>query len=220
MGLDILILTDSLALPRLEPEFCHQKDTWPALLRAQGHRVTQVSIGGGTAYDLAIQCNYYRKETLDLDLVIVQSGIVDCAPRFAGKMEIKLYKVLPLVGKWIIKLLNRNWVRKVRNITYLKPKKYEQNIQRLKQTFHPYPVYFLGILPAQPAYEKQLQGITKNTLTYNRILEQTGTFINLSGIPPEGIMKDYHHLNKIGHRFVVEQLQPIIAAQISPKVKD
>lgn len=219
MGLDILIFTDSLALPRLHPEFCHQNETWTSLLRKQGHRITQVSIGGGTSHDLVSQCNYYQKDTIDIDLVIVQSGIVDCAPRFAHKLELKLYQVLPLIGKKIIRLLNRNWVRQVRNITYMPLKKYSKNIRKIQQNFKPYPVLFLGILPASKAYECQLRGITKNTALYNDILKETGAYIDLSQIPESGIMSDYHHVNSVGHQFIFEQIQKAIQAHEDLKLK-
>lgn len=219
MGLDILILTDSLALPRLHPDYCHLNDTWPSLLRKQGHRVTQISLGGGTSHDLVAQCNYYQKETVDIDLVIVQSGIVDCAPRFARKLELKFYKVLPLIGKMIIKLLNRNWVRQVRKITYMSPKKYKHNIHKLEQKFQPYPVFFLGILPAQEAYEIQLRGITRNTALYNSILKETGSYIDLSQIPASGIMSDFHHLNSQGHQYIFEQIQEAINSREDLKPK-
>lgn len=220
MGLDILILTDSLALPRLQPDYCHQNDTWPSLLRMQGHQVTQISIGGGTSHDLVSQSNYYKKETIDIDLVIVQSGIVDCAPRFAHKLELKFYKILPLVGKSIIKLLNRNWVRQVRNITYMPPKKYKRNIELLKQHFHPKPVFFLEILPAQEAYEPLLRGITKNTELYNSILKETGSSIDLSQIPVTGIMSDFHHLNAEGHQFIFEKIRELIRSRESDQLSD
>lgn len=207
----ILVLGDSLALPRLTPDFCPYDSTWPELLRKDGHRVIQVSIGGATSHDLNAQAGtYYKLETMPIDLVIIQSGIVDCAPRFAHKFELKIYQSIPLIGKGIISMLNRNWVRKLRNITYMKPKKYRQNIQKMIRQYHPKPVFLLGILPALSGYEKQLPGISKNTAIYNAILKSNPNFIDLQGMPENGIMSDFHHLNAVGHAFIYEQLTKVI----------
>src|SRR5688500_17972440 len=81
----ILIITDSLGLPRAVPEVCSYEQTWPFLLNNAGYQIHQVSIGGATVSELYRQLEYHY---LFLpDLVIVQSGIVDCAPRALGKFE-------------------------------------------------------------------------------------------------------------------------------------
>ncbi len=209
--MNILILSDSLALPRLKPEFCHQRDTWPSLLSSNGHHIIQLSIGGATSDELAKQCYYYKKETLDVDVVIIQSGIVDCAPRFATKGEVRFYRSMSVFGKAKLKLLNRSQVRRIRNITYTSLGKYAKNMQAIKDNFAPVPVFFLGILPAQDAYEKELRGIQKNTALYNAVLQNSGNFLDLSAIPPEGIMNDFHRLNATGHRFVFERIQETLS---------
>jgi hypothetical protein len=211
VSLRLLILSDSLALPRTEPEFCSQRETWPELLRSHGHQVTQVSIGGATTHDLLKQCFYYRKECLGIDAVIVQAGIVDCAPRFAGKLELKAYQAIPVIGKRIIKGLNRNWVRKARKISYVGPEKFKKNIAKIVANYSPLPVLLIGIVPAAEAYEKKLSGVTRNIGRYNEILEAAGTFLSLSEIPSTGIMSDHHHLNAAGHSYVAQLAEAKIA---------
>ncbi len=44
----ILVITDSLGLPRKDPEECLFENTWPFLLKKNGFIIHQVSIGGAT----------------------------------------------------------------------------------------------------------------------------------------------------------------------------
>ena len=75
----ILVIGDSLSLPRNFPEEVNSCDIWPQLLQKKGINIVQASLGGGTIKDLFLQSNYYKAYTPSR--VIVQSGIVDCAPR-------------------------------------------------------------------------------------------------------------------------------------------
>lgn len=83
-----MILTDSLSLPRVFPEKCKFEDTYPYLLRRMGLHVHQVSIGGATSDTLVSQLHYHLP--FNPKIIILQVGIVDCAPRFARKSEVFL----------------------------------------------------------------------------------------------------------------------------------
>lgn len=207
MSLQLLVLTDSVSLPREHPEHTYYKNSWPELLRKEGHNVIQCSIGGATITDLVKQCFYYNEKCFEIDVVLVQCGIVDCAPRFLKRSELKLLQSLPVVGKKLITALNKNWVRKLRKITYTPSKKYIEGVKAIQTAFKNSNVLFLEIAPAHQNYEKALTGITKNIHLYNALLAANSSTIKLDGVEKEGMMSDYHHFNEAGHRFVFNQIK-------------
>ena len=199
----ILILTDSVALPREKPEKCQFKDTYPILLQEK-HTVHQVSIGGATSTDLLDQIHYHL--SFKPDLLILQFGIVDCVPRFVSKKELYVLRRIPFIGKFTLKLLNRQWIRKKRKITYVSPAKFRYNLIQLyeiSQDSH-FEIYFIAIIPGTKDYENNVPGVIKRIQQYNQIANDIfgRNFINLNNFPHSGIMSDNHHINSIGHKFI------------------
>ena len=78
----ILFLTDSLSLPQArDGKKIRLEDTYLYRFRAHFNGVFDVisfQKGGGTSADLLSQARYYA--ACEPDLVVVQVGIVDCAP--------------------------------------------------------------------------------------------------------------------------------------------
>lgn len=205
----VLIFSDSLGLPRNFPETVLYEDTWPVLLKKDGLIIHQVSIGGATSSDILGQVFYHKM--FNPDLIILQFGIVDCAPRFASKIEINILRRIPIIGKFLLSLLNKPLVRKYRNIKYVNPSRFILNLKKIVDEFKGKDIYFLGVLPATKEYEKILPNVTENSRYYNDIVKNNPniSFINLGDIPNVGIMSDGHHLSKEGHEFVYNQLKPV-----------
>lgn len=197
----ILILTDSLGLPRNKPEVCSFEDTWPVLLKNKYPNIHQVSIGAATSEILLKQIHYHKG--FNPDIVVLQVGIVDCAPRFMSRKELDFTYALGVFGKGLRFLLNRNWIKKLRNISYINEVEFQCNINKIQDKFD-CPVIAIGILPANEQYEARLPGIAKKIITYNEILNYTfRNFINTESIlKVGGVMSDYHHLNKKGHEYL------------------
>jgi len=203
----ILILTDSVSLPRKVPERTSYAQTYPALLK-DSDEVYQISIGGATSEDILKQCVYYSQ--FEVDIVILQVGIVDCAPRFMTKGELAFFKRIPFFGLRIIKILNTSFIRKLRKLTYTTEHKFERNISGIINSFKEKKVIVLGIIPAVEQYEKTLPGVSKNITRYNAILQKTPFFVDLTGIESYGMMTDHHHVNAEGHLFIYSKLISII----------
>jgi len=204
----ILFLTDSLSLPRVnEEEIVLYENTYLYKLREEfkDHLIVDSAIGGGTIKDLYQQVFYYK--SFMPDLVILQSGIVDCAPRAYKKIERKILVKLKLINK--VKSLTR-FLRKNRGYTLTKPKLFKHYILLIKQTFGSTPFYSLGILNASDKYEIKVPGIKNNIKKYNSILLNQTTYITNNDIPFDAIMNDHHHLNKKGHKMVFEKLSELI----------
>lgn len=206
----ILILSDSLALPRSKPEHCAHSYTWPELLKQCGYAVHQVSIGGAISSDLLFQVSYHKE--FKPDIVIVQVGIVDCAPRFMTKFELSIARKIGVLGRILIKLLNNKIVKSIRRINYVKPKEFFNNIQKIQQSFDAIPVYFIGILNAKEGYERILPGVSSRIVQYNKLLSQQKFYISVEDFDDNGIMTDYHHLNEHGHVQIKDRILKVLNA--------
>lgn len=214
----ILIVTDSLGLPREIPDKVNYENTYLYKLKSFFRQtfpeieIISVSIGGGSINELSKQILGYYKATKP-DLVIMQSGIVDCSPRMFKKSEIALLQIIPIIGKVTFKLA-RNFktsIRKFRRITYTSPKEFERIAIELKEVFGDR-IYWLGILPAREKYELLVPGISKNIKQYNDLIQKNylAQFINLNNFPLKGISSDHHHLNEYGHQLIAQQLKSLL----------
>lgn len=92
----LLIFTDSLGLPREKPEIVEYNQTWVNLLKAN-FEILVFSFGGGTVDQMYSQIAYLKM--FNPDFVIVQSGIVDCAPRALKQYELEIIKRSRLLSK-------------------------------------------------------------------------------------------------------------------------
>jgi len=206
----ILFLTDSLALPRTEVgKKISIHDTYFECLKKQcpQHQFTLVAIGGATILDLYKQVFYYK--VLEADLVFLQCGIVDCAPRAFTSRETKFLTKTGLFN--IFKPMVKG-LRKYRGHKYTKPKKFQHYLSSIQNDLKPARLYSIGILPASEEYEKKIPGIAKSIHNYNSILEKNSILINTADFPMNGILSDHHHLNAIGHEIIFEKIKKIIDA--------
>ncbi len=69
----MLIITDSLGLPRPKPEIVEYNDTWVKKISIY-YDVWQYSSGGATISDLYSQIEYHKM--FNPDIVLIQSGIL------------------------------------------------------------------------------------------------------------------------------------------------
>ncbi|MGB3947100.1 MAG: SGNH/GDSL hydrolase family protein [Bacteroidia bacterium] len=199
-------MADSLPLAREKPEPVFYEETWPSLLKKKGHEVLQICIGGATSNDLLRQVSYHKNFLPDV--VIVQVGIVDCAPRHFTQFEILLLRKIPFFGKIALRFFNKPYIRKIRQISYVSPDRFRQNLIDIQTNFNGIKMLFIGIIPADGKYEKILPGINKSINKYNQILIELfgDKFIDMSCLPENSIMSDFHHLNKVGHKALVEKI--------------
>ena len=204
----IVLFTDSLAMPREEPEVTLYEDTYPYLLR-KDYEVFQFSKGGGLMNEFIEQTFYYNQ--YKPDIIILQLGIVDCGPRAFTKLEEAIFhsnRLLSFIRFFLSKTKMSKKIRNFRRVSWTNEKQYEQGCRFFIDKFKNSKVYALSIVPTTEKYEKQVPGITKKVGRYNDILKRVfqENLIDISGIPAEGIMSDHHHLTKVGHRYVYEQI--------------
>lgn len=209
----ILIITDSLGLPRAFPEACSYEQTWPVLLKKSNYIIHQISIGGATINELYRQIEYHY--LFSPDIIIIQSGIVDCAPRALGKFESLFLNHFFITRKLLECILPKCnlFLRKYRRMKYTSAIKYQYYIESMKKRFPGKDVYWIGILPSSEEYEKRVPGISTAIALYNSILKKClgEEYLAMDAIPKEGIMPDFIHLNQIGHKYVND----IVSSQIT-----
>lgn len=210
----VLLLTDSLSLPREYPGGrVAWGDIYVNLLRKAfpGIEFVHVGIGGATISELLRLQNYYA--LIEPDLVILQCGIVDCAPRALGELEQQIVKKLHLF-RFIRPFTG--FLRRHRGVTYTPPRCFEENLLALKGKFPGVPFLAIGILPGCSEYESIVPGVSANIVKYNAILRKHADFIDNTNFPREGITPDHHHMNEAGHRVVYEKLLEKIARHLQP----
>ena len=211
----ILIITDSLGFPRESPEFVQYSETYIALLKAKFRTYDFIHIGrgGGTIVDLFKHTNYFHGGTIKPMLVLMQSGVVDCAPRALTEIEQYILARLPIVGPWIGAAVKRHVrpLRRWRNMTYTPLSTFEDYVNRFEVLYTN--IHWIGILPADAEYERSLNGMTDNINKYNNIL-RTRRFVATDDFTSKHIMTDFHHLNKAGHEKLFERLAKVVESQM------
>jgi len=162
------MISDSLALPRLTPEKVGYTETYYAKLIDSFKEIAflQLFIGGATLPFLVQKSGYYA--SFNPDLVVVQSGVVDCAFRAFGEVELKI------LGKLRIRVPKRllPFLRRVRKKRYTSPDHFRRNIQLLQKRFGKERVYWIAIMPASKEWENKVPGIMKSVEKYNGILQE------------------------------------------------
>ena len=208
----LLVISDSVALPREKPEESFYENTYPFIL-SKYYQVFQCSIGGATINELVDQAHYYKQ--YKPDIVILQSGIVDCSPRAYTKNE-EWFWGLCFFTKAIRKLLSMTIttrrLRRIRKKVWTKETKYKEECNRYISLFPGSQCFVLSII-VSPACESVNPGMFYNVGKYNRILKEIfkENYINLEKMPISGIMSDYHHLNSEGHLYVADKIMNVLS---------
>lgn len=202
----IIILTDSVALPRFGGAKSWDQ-TYISKLKEEfsDYEIINISIGGASIKDLRNQVNYYK--VLAPEIVIIQCGIVDAAPRAYGKIELEIIKKLKIfrITKYFVPIL-----RKYRAHHYNTPQQFNKLLMEIKAELNPQRFLALGIVPALQGYEELLPGITNNINIYNKVLESNSEFISLINFQEAMILPDYHHINAAGQEFIYQKISAVI----------
>jgi len=127
--LRVLILTDSMALPRPE---VHYEKTWICSLKNEvpHHDIISISFRNLTTRYLSEGWAGDSLEFYSPDIVILQLGVVDCAPRYFISKSIfkRILSILPFfIRSIIIKLVKFFFQRKNKYSEVMLPR-FDQNI--------------------------------------------------------------------------------------------
>jgi len=209
----LLVVSASESLARHEPEVTYWEDTYPYLLSSE-YRVYQHSVGGARVDELDDACLAYLRQFRP-DIVILNSGLVDCAPRAYKWIEERIFEAYWFPRKirnLISKTITTRKLRAMRRVVETPINHFKARCEEIRDTFPQAQVYCIGILPPLDRYEEVNPGITVNVKAYNDVLKNVfgNHYISIDGIPKEGIMTDLQHLNQLGHKYVYERIMNAI----------
>lgn len=207
----VLILTDSLGLPRNKPECVSYDETWPAIIKKTQFDILSLSVGGWTTADFKKCIKYYQ--AFNPDLLIIQIGIVDCAPRFVTKKEKFLLENFTFFGNRVLGWLNKRWIRNFRNITYVNKQEFKHNIQFIINTFPSLQKTVFIEIAGSAEFNNVLPGVDANIHKFNEILKAIPNSIFLSYNNSRIFMSDHHHLNVLGNKILSEKIYEVLVQE-------
>jgi lysophospholipase L1-like esterase len=223
-----LIIADSLALPRPDVSYEH---TWPAMLaerlpgiawinRAQRLSTTErLNDEGNQGADCL---EFYLP-----DIVILQLGICDCAPRVLHRRTAAVVYRLPFaLGTRLSAWLERRRGRKTGNC--LVPlQRYEANLRAYlaRAAAHGARVIAISILPASRSLASRNPRVAGQIAAYNSVLDRLALeyqgfrvlhpFHAVASI--DDLFIDGYHLNERGARLIATGIEPLAREAIAPR---
>jgi len=200
----VLIITDSLSLPRDTSETWDNTYVKKLKLYFPEIEFIHFAYGKATTNLFAMQVKRYYKY-IKPDLIIMQCGIVDCTPRVLKHYESKILIKLKL--SFILTKKVKLFIRKYRNLRYVKEEQFRINVNKIKSLFNPSSFMSIGILPPPLEHENKVKGIQKIVKSYNSILDEITDLIETTDFPKNGLIDDYVHMNKIGHEYIFNKIK-------------
>lgn len=208
----VLIFSDSLTLPRSTPDSLLLEETWPFQLRRlmKGCDFIQVTQGGATSSDLINLSHCWLHSSQSPGWLIVQAGIVDCAPRAFTGREVFLQRFLarftrffPNTGKIIFEALRHR-----RKISYVSSDSFRENVRFFRglAEVHGCSLIWIPVLGSS-FYENILPGVTQKISEANQILyDELNDFVLRVQLSDSDFMSDGHHLKPAGHAVLLKEI--------------
>jgi acyl-CoA thioesterase-1 len=215
----VLVLTDSLGLPRVKPERIADDECWVYRLQDTFSHVlkfrTICTPGMDTRQLLVASRDYHQ--AIKPDLVVLQVGIVDCYPRALKRGEVSVVKRLP---KALSVILHRqikqhySYLIKRRRIQYVGAAEFKANLLGVRDMFPDAQFCIVPIAPPCSDYKARNPLIESAVTSYNKILIDLFAAEVLGHCYAEGggrlFMSDNHHLNAAGHAQVYNGVSQVL----------
>jgi lysophospholipase L1-like esterase len=232
--LRIVAAADSLALPRPAPDNISWEQVWPTLLEERLCRAgldSRVLNHGQRARTLPDLLATYEDVVAcwNPGLVVLQIGIVDCAPRLFSRREHKFLNevIYWRLAKPLIRLASRNrraiitlrpWVRYTPHHRFRKALgQLGRRVQGIADR-----VFVLPILPSFESHVRRSPGYNESVARYNQSWKEWCEACRCRFIPVEELLAgrdvrdllldDGHHLSVQGHAQCAEILGGLITA--------
>lgn len=222
----LLIQGDSLTLPRNSVAYI---DTWPGLLQrnlVQFHTVniaqsekTTADFSGDLEAHHKRELEYYEPQT-----IVVQVGIVDCAPRYFRKWEKELLDLVPVdsISSGVFFLVKHLRSRSEKR-AYIDQSTFKSNLESYchrAQKAAVDRVVLVKILQAGKKYSTKNPRVERSITQYNSIIDDVAKqFSSVETLRPladdpatekelieDCTLLDGYHLNKNGHQRLFERL--------------
>jgi len=159
-------------------------------------------------------------------IVVMQLGIVDCAPRLFGKKEAFLMRFLPSKLKNLI--INfcsarRFWLTKNFPKVYVDIHTFKRNCDKLFESFQNLGSRVICISVAATSNENNTKSFNfdNNIVEYNKVLREqchksVAEYVDFYADTKTGqfLLGDGIHINAEGHGFLFDAIKPVIEAHI------
>jgi lysophospholipase L1-like esterase len=215
----VLIVGDSLNMVRTKSDICYE-DTVQFNLKKSLRKYFEVEVFNSSKRtndsSRILKSNdekYYDFIQYSPDFVIINIGIVDCAPRLFTRKERLIVANLPVIGRSIVHLMSKHryFITKHYQKVYVKKEDFYKNIDELI-------IFILKEVKAVPivvniAHPKEetlsrSYNYLRNICTYNQILDTISKKYNLKIIDfhkatkenPSLLLEDGYHISKMGHK--------------------
>jgi len=240
--LRIFLIGDSLAVPRSDPSGdIRYRNCYPFLIQQYLENQLQ-SVHVPVIYDRSQSCCtlpdvvFSWNEEISLqepDILIIQVGVVDCAPRVFTPYQRKVVanlrprimreSVLSLVRKY-----RKHLVRLRGNLTYTSYEQFRQAAIGLSSEADRVGLlgcYFVNIITPSLEMERRSPGFCSNVAKYNEVLEEVADgkivqIVDMDGIVQRMgherlLLSDGIHINKEGHRILAGEISGRIGMLLS-----
>jgi len=196
---NVTLFTDSLGLPRADVPL---SKSWPSVLAellATRAVIRTFGFGGATSTKIVRETERGYLQHIDSDIVIIQVGIVDCAPRALRRTELLVCKA-PGISRVVHPLIQKHYaaISSKRDLAYTTPETYRSNLLTLRDRFSGRAM-LLAILPASSGYRNKSPKIQDRIDEYNGIGSEVfgEQFIHrvLEGENDAMYLPDHHHLS-------------------------
>lgn len=215
----ILVLTDSLGLPRVVPERITDDESWVYRLQdafSSKFKFRTVCTPGMDTRQLLVATHAYH-QAIDPDLIVLQVGIVDCYPRALKKEELSIIKRLPRkISLFLHKIVKRHYsyLIKSRRIQYVDVVEFRSNLNALKDVFPRAKFCIVPIAPPCSDYKERNPMIASAVITYNNVLADVfGVEVLRACYREEDgqlFLSDNHHLSSLGHAQVFKSVSHVL----------
>lgn len=210
---EILVIGDSLAAHR--PDGILESERWPNLLNSRTNcKIENIAKTYSTTKRL--NKDVLIKDMSKYDHIIIQLGIVDCAPRRLYKWETSLIYRLPFEWRTsVLKYLKKNREQK-KKMAYVSSVQFEKKLRNFLTKVE-CNVLFILILPATKRFLQVNPLVGEQIDHYNSIIKDICSefsTVECVGLEKEEVecltLEDGYHLNKNGHNTISNIIYKVI----------
>ena len=206
-----LIIGDSLAADR--PDEIKSENRWPHLIHKND--IIRVVDNKSLIFLTSKGLKKFQKKFLEgFDIIIIQLGIVDCAPRLFSKYESLILNQLPKNIKLpIINFLKTKRKRSTRR-RYVQPSRFKINFEEFIAKCNA-KIILVEILGSEK-YRLYHEEIDRSINEYNAILQKLSNnkdilYLSLNRSLCDTIyLDDGYHLNSSGHEYIAMEIKKLL----------
>lgn len=225
----IVVIGDSLVMPRPADDVPYEQTYVHRLVKqfADTEVICRAARANDSNKQAGQQAMHDDIEVYAPDIVIVQLGIVDCAPRLFSKKQAFALRLLPkFLSRGIVALASkyRLFFTKYFKQVYVPKAQFERNIDALFKSLNEasQQIICLSIASTNQRNKERSYGIDDNIKAYNDVLlslckRYDIDYVDVYSAASESdfILSDGIHINSDAHAFIANQIGSLIKAKFS-----